>query len=133
MTRITENSIDPGQDQGKITFLTQGVVRGQFVGTGTDLDANGFTIRAMAGATYSVTSATAASATPGASGLSGTLIAHGLGATPTTFGVTPANTQAAISSLLGYSVSADATNITISHVSAFTANKPYAWQWFAAP
>lgn len=66
--------------------------------------------------------------TPGAVG--SITIAHGVGSTPTKFGVTPGN-AAARTAALPY-ITADATNLTVNFAGTLAPATEYKFNWFAA-
>ena len=134
MTRIGGKSVHTELDQGVITFNLAGTEWFRINPTGGLKDTFGGTLKGLVGGAFSVTSASALSAVgTSTSGLSAFQMPHGLSTTPTIFDATPATSAGALVSLLGTYVTADATNVYLNSVAAFTAAKPYTFQWFAAP
>lgn len=134
MTVITERGIVGEDSTGLILFKTGGTERLRVNSTGAvtfAADTSGATIRGSVGGSATITSASAA--TDSASALSSFQIPHGLAATPTIFGAIPATSAAALASLLGAYVAADATNVYYRTVASVTASKAYGFQWFAQP
>ncbi len=131
MTVITGKSVDTAAGQNTIIFqATAGTEAVRITGTGVMLNSASIPVRAMAGATTSITSASASTA-GGTSALSAFQIPHGLAATPIVYGVEPANTQSALAGLLGAYVTADATNVYYNTTASVSASKQYDFNWFA--
>lgn len=135
MTVITSKKVIQEESQGSIVFKTNDTTRMTIThGGAINFAADGKTLATINGSVGGQATITSASAsTDSASALSSFQIAHGLAATPTVFLAVPASSAAALASLLGAYVTADATYVRYNTVASVTASKAYAFDWFAQP